>query len=192
MGDFPPLMTSFLQVKSTDLASLKRICRRSGFADGQADLKKCFVYSVDVSSSPQNVTKLKVQQRIKSEQFFTASLLECSSISGPSNESVSSLTCSYQLALYNPNGEHLSSDEIPLLLTYLVASAVCGAGLFVWILNWMSFRKHSNPLHRVFMFLLLIAFGTMLVQYYNWNAISVNGPLVSNFVFEKWTRFCCL
>jgi hypothetical protein len=76
-----------------------------------------------------------VNSSIESQGFYVSYSLNCGV-----NVSMK-LSCKSHLVLLNPGGEHLSYDEVPLPVVYLVGISVWSGILITWLINWIGYWR---------------------------------------------------
>lgn len=110
-----------------------------------------------------------VNSSIESQGFYVSYSLNCGV-----NVSMK-LSCKSHLVLLNPGGEHLSYDEVPLPVVYLVGISVWSGILITWLINWIGYWRYSNPLHRLLFVVPLVKLGLHIILYLKWESKSHTG-----------------
>lgn len=83
--------------------------------------------------------------------------------------------CSVQATLLNRGGSHLSTDQIPIPTNYIVTLVVWMVLSFLWLVNSLCFRRHSNNLHKLLSALLIIKLVNLILAYIFWKELDGKG-----------------
>eukprot|EP00730_Choanoeca_flexa_P002652 TRINITY_DN11120_c0_g1_i3.p1 TRINITY_DN11120_c0_g1~~TRINITY_DN11120_c0_g1_i3.p1 ORF type:complete len:511 (+),score=101.67 TRINITY_DN11120_c0_g1_i3:244-1776(+) len=126
-----------------------------------------------------STTNTGVRYQVKSEygtgnrsDFYTFYLVEC-----PPSAPVRSPPgrCGLRLVTLNPNGEHLSRDEIPLPDVYTFFILCWGSVLLAYILNGIWYWQYSNHLHKTLVLPALVGLILSLMDQAHWAVLSEDG-----------------
>ncbi|KAL5261986.1 hypothetical protein ACHWQZ_G007629 [Mnemiopsis leidyi] len=78
-------------------------------------------------------------------------------------------------AIFLNQGSHLSTDQIPIPTNFIVTLVVWMVLSFLWLVNALCFRKHSNNLHRLLSALLMIKLVNLILAYIFWKELDGRG-----------------
>eukprot|EP00045_Choanoeca_perplexa_P008534 m.79787 g.79787 ORF g.79787 m.79787 type:complete len:501 (+) comp14527_c0_seq2:237-1739(+) len=105
-------------------------------------------------------------------RFYSFALIEC-----PPSAPVRSPPgkCAIKLVTLNPNGEHLSRDEIPLPDVFMVFILCWGALLLAYVLNAIWYWQYSNLMHKTMFFPAFLGLVLSILDQAYWRELSRDG-----------------
>ncbi|XP_078587317.1 uncharacterized protein LOC144868683 [Branchiostoma floridae x Branchiostoma japonicum] len=118
--------------------------------------------------------RFHIRRQMKDSRFYTFFLLQCPSHQSK-NQSNRRIGCRSELTLLNPDGEHLSSDEIPLPWIFVVLNIMWSTMATLWLINWVKYHRFSNNLHKFITVVPICKIVLVFVVMVRWHQLSKDG-----------------